>query len=261
MEQKNPDLEVMNFGVGGYGTDQAWLRYQQKGKRFKPDIVLIGFMVENINRNVNAFVPFYRRLSSPVTKPRFSLNDDNELVLHENILKTRADYIELRDNQSEMLKKLGRHDYYYQRLFLNDTFDFKPIKLAYYVYINVTDPWVVDYNRQYNTRSEPYRVTLRIIEEFYREAEAAGSKPWVVVFPEMEDVMRTRRGKVKRHQPLLDALKERNMRYIDVLDGFERKEMLSIGKLFHGHYTETGNELVSEIVLEGLGLESQGSSE
>jgi hypothetical protein len=254
MEQKNPRLEVMNFGVGGYGTDQAWLRYQENGKRYNPDIVLIGFMVENINRNVNAFVPFYRRLSSPVSKPRFSLSGNGELVLHENMLKTKADYIELKNNQREMLRKLGQHDFYYQRLFLNETFDYKPVKLAYYVYINFTDPWVWDHKRQYNPRSEPFRVTLRIIQEFYKEAEAAGSKPWVVIFPEAEDVMRARLEKVKRYQPLLDILEEQDLRFIDVLDGFKRKNILSIGRLFRGHYTKTGNELVSEIVLESLDL-------
>lgn len=254
MEQKNPRLEVMNFGVGGYGTDQAWLRYQQKGKRYNPDIVLIGFMVENINRNVNAFVPFYRRKSSPVSKPRFSLNDKDELVLHGNMLKTRNDYVELRDNQREMLRRLGRHDFYYQRLFLSD-FDFKPVKLAYYVYVNVTSPWVLDHNRQYNPRSESFRVTLRIMEEFYEEAEAAGASAWIVVFPEMDDVMRARRGQVKRHQPLLDALADENLRFIDIVDGFERRNMLSLGTLFDGHYTETGNELVAEIVLKELELE------
>lgn len=253
MEREDPDLEVMNFGVGGYGTDQAWLRYQENGKPYDADIVLIGFMVENINRNVNAFVPFYRRLSSPVSKPRFSLDGNDELVLHENMLKTREDYIELRENQREMLRKLGRHDWYYQRLFLSD-FDFKPIKLAWYIWVNVTDPWVVDHNRQYNTRSQPFRVTLRIIEEFYREAEADGSKPWVVVFPEMEDVMRARRAQVKRHQPLLDAFAERDMRFIDIVDGFERRDMLRLGKLFDGHYTETGNEIVAKILLEQLPL-------
>lgn len=254
MEQKDTDIEVMNFGVGGYGTDQAYIRYQRKGKPYHADIVLIGFMVENINRNVNAFVPFYRRLSSPLTKPRFSLDDDGELVLRESKLKTRDDYIALREHQREYLKKLGEYDYYYQRLYLSD-WDYKPFKLAYYIAVNITDPWVVDYHRQYNTSSEPYKVTLKIIEDFYKEAEADGSKPWVVVFPEMEDVMRARRGKVKRHQPLLDAFDERDMRYVDILDGFERNDMLSIGKLFHGHYTEAGDALVAKILLNRLGLE------
>jgi hypothetical protein len=76
----------------------------------------------------------------------------------------------------------------------------------------------------------------------------------VVIFPEAEDVMRARLEKVKRYQPLLDILEEQDLRFIDVLDGFKRKNILSIGRLFRGHYTKTGNELVSEIVLESLDL-------
>lgn len=254
MEEKNPKLEVMNFGVGGYGTDQAWLRYQLMGKPFEPDIVLIGFMVENINRNVNAFVTFYRRLSTPVTKPRFSLDSNNELVLHENTLKTKEDYIQFRDNQREYLQKLGQHDYYYQRLFLSK-FDYNPVKLAYYIAVNITDPWVLDHNRQYNPRSEPFRVTLAILENFYKEAEREGSAPWIVIFPEMEDVAIARKGGLKRYKPLLDELKKRDMRVMEIVEGLKRKNQLSLGRLFNGHYTEYGNEIVADIILESLDLE------
>ncbi len=40
-------LEVPNFGVGAYGLDQSFLRYQQDAVDFSPHIVVIGFMSEN----------------------------------------------------------------------------------------------------------------------------------------------------------------------------------------------------------------------
>ena len=36
-------LEVLNFGVSGYGLGQSYLRYLKDGLRFKPDIVLINY--------------------------------------------------------------------------------------------------------------------------------------------------------------------------------------------------------------------------
>lgn len=33
-------IEVMNFGVGGYGTGQSWLNWKVSGREFSPDIVL-----------------------------------------------------------------------------------------------------------------------------------------------------------------------------------------------------------------------------
>ena len=53
LESFDTDLEVMNFGVGGYGLDQSYLRYLDDGQQYKPHIVFIGFMVTNIFRNVN----------------------------------------------------------------------------------------------------------------------------------------------------------------------------------------------------------------
>lgn len=45
------DMEVINFGVGGYGTLQEYLVFEEVGKRYNPDLVLLGFFVENDVRN------------------------------------------------------------------------------------------------------------------------------------------------------------------------------------------------------------------
>lgn len=39
--------EVINAGVGGYGTDQAYLYYRQEGRRYEPDVVLLAFTIDN----------------------------------------------------------------------------------------------------------------------------------------------------------------------------------------------------------------------
>ena len=68
--------EVLNFGVGGYGIDQAFLKWQRQGRQYSPDIVIFGFQSENLDRNLNIFRGLYRRtLSAPFTKPRFVLTD------------------------------------------------------------------------------------------------------------------------------------------------------------------------------------------
>lgn len=36
-------VEVLNFGVGGYGMDQAYLRYLEIGVKYEPDVVIFGF--------------------------------------------------------------------------------------------------------------------------------------------------------------------------------------------------------------------------
>lgn len=73
--------EVMNFGVFGYGMDQSYLLWQSLGQEYDPDIVIMGFQVENLNRNVNMARPLVAPSSVPFTKPRYILDGDRpELI-------------------------------------------------------------------------------------------------------------------------------------------------------------------------------------
>jgi len=68
--------EVLNFGVGGYGMGQAFLRWRHLGLGFAPDIVVFGFQPENLDRNVNVFRPLiFTGTALPFSKPRFILTD------------------------------------------------------------------------------------------------------------------------------------------------------------------------------------------
>ncbi|PON10878.1 hypothetical protein C2W62_47755 [Candidatus Entotheonella serta] len=74
-------LEVLNFGVPGFGLDQAFLRFQHDGIEFTSNIVFIGFMSADIRRGVNTYRPFaLAHTGLPLSKPRFIIEDD-QLVL------------------------------------------------------------------------------------------------------------------------------------------------------------------------------------
>ncbi len=83
LKQAKTKVEVMNFGVPGYGIDQAFLRWQTEGVQYKPNMVLVGFQPENCLRNTNIHRSFYTKGASqiPFTKPRFmNRKDAIELV-------------------------------------------------------------------------------------------------------------------------------------------------------------------------------------
>ena len=91
LERLNPALEVLNFGVGGYGTDQALLRYELEGMAFHPHIAILGFLPENIHRVVSVFRPFYFPMTGiPMSKPRFKPHQAP-------LTFKRSDQIELND--------------------------------------------------------------------------------------------------------------------------------------------------------------------
>ena len=45
--KKGIDVEVINLGVGGYGTLQEYLVFHEVGQLYKPNLVLIGFYIGN----------------------------------------------------------------------------------------------------------------------------------------------------------------------------------------------------------------------
>ncbi|NWG76198.1 MAG: SGNH/GDSL hydrolase family protein, partial [Rubrivivax sp.] len=76
IEKSGVRAEVLNFGVGGYGMDQAYLRWKEVGCKFSPDIVIFGFHPENVKRNVNLIRSLYvPQTGIPFSKPRFVLED------------------------------------------------------------------------------------------------------------------------------------------------------------------------------------------
>src|SRR5207249_3786660 len=82
LEQLLPGTEILNLGVNGYAPDQAWLRYRRDGAAWRPCAVLIGSMVENINRVVNRFRPFYSpTVELPLAKPRFVVEQGRPVLL------------------------------------------------------------------------------------------------------------------------------------------------------------------------------------
>lgn len=76
------NAEVLNFGVPGYGMDQAYLRWETTGKAFNPDIVIFGFVAKDAERNLNILRQILQpNTSIPFSKPRFVLqNDELQLV-------------------------------------------------------------------------------------------------------------------------------------------------------------------------------------
>jgi len=99
MMRTHPELEVLNFGVAGYGLDQAFLRHRDGAGPFESDIVLIGFMTESIHRTVNSFRPFYNIYGPAMGKPRFALVDGS-LRLLPNPLPELGDHVRLLGTRS-----------------------------------------------------------------------------------------------------------------------------------------------------------------
>jgi hypothetical protein len=65
------EIEVLNFGVGGYGTLQEYLAFKEMGEKYKPSIVLLGFYVANdiMNNSLELESLISNKISRPFLEP------------------------------------------------------------------------------------------------------------------------------------------------------------------------------------------------
>ncbi len=249
----DPQFETLNFGVPAYGLDQSWLNYKEKGKAFHPDIVLIGFMSENINRSVSVFRPFYvKKGSFFFSKPRFELKE-GRLGLVPNPITAKEDYRTLLEGPpAGGWEALGKHDYFFMRYYRPCWTDFSLLmRVVRYLKSRLDelylDPRTILRRGMYNEHSEALLVTEKVLDAFYEEVANDGSRPIVLLFPDSNDVRRHEKGLPRVYAPLKAYVENKGYAVVDLVHAFDDGQQRSLKELFGpaGHYTALANEKVA----------------
>jgi hypothetical protein len=250
IESRRPDFEVLNFGVGAYGLDQAYVRYSNKGRTYKVDFVLIGFMPENIFRMVNTFRAFYQPATSlPLSKPRFIL-DEEDVALLPNPLESLSDYQALLNNSRAQIRQMGSYDYFYHQRYTSGPFDWSPgMRLLKMIAEKTALRFSVNSpirNGVFNVRSEAFVITVKVFDLFYRACQE-DAIPVILIFPHRGTMKQIARGGRCEYAPLLDYFQKMGYRYIDLMEAFEGEAGRdSLDALFVGeHYSPKANSLVA----------------
>ncbi|MEW6072032.1 MAG: hypothetical protein AB1726_05465 [Planctomycetota bacterium] len=250
LESGWPDVEVINLGVGGYGTDQAFLRFQAEDVGARIDVVLIGLLLENIGRNVNRYRPlWFPRTPSPAAKPRF-LREDGTLRLLELPFATQAEFVAAVAS-GEVCARLAEGEFWSD----------EPVP-AWLAWSGIAR--LVGMRRAYAARElprlwrdvdgEPFRVTLALLAAFHRHAiEARGARlAPVLVFPTREDLAGLAETGERTWNPLLDALAAQGIDCLDLsasLADADRARAPGDPPLYGAsHLSPRGNEVVARAV-------------
>jgi hypothetical protein len=252
LDRLQPNMEVINFGVSGYGLDQSFLRYVEQGVGYQPGIVLIGFLPESIFRQVNNFRPFYSKETGiPLSKPRYVLQAD-KLSLLANPLPTLPHYRRLLDNPRSILPQLGEQDYFYPLRYKSSVLDVSAVVRLFKmagenIVRSIRDPYSF-FGTSYDPDSEAFGITTRIFREFYAAVQQHGSQPVIVIFPLWRDIKRYARDATTSYAPLLSHFDEQGYRYIDLVRAFPDLDKYGRTDLFVGHYSPFGNRLIAEYI-------------
>jgi hypothetical protein len=247
--------EVLNFGVGGYGMDQALLRWRKQGRDFAPNIVLFGFMPENVKRNLNLIRLLYVLDSRlPFTKPRFVPSGDTLRVVNSPAVppESLADVVQnlerwpLRDAEAFYRAR----DYTPRLLF---TSKFLVFALAVLGHRPGPEAGLdAEFGR---AGTESGVVARRIVDAFDREAHAAGAEFYLVHLPPREALTALQAKPPRLWYAELLAAFERDHRCIETSGALlARARAVPMDSLYDrtSHYTVLGNRIVGEVVVESL---------
>jgi len=251
---------VSNFGITGYGTDQAYLRFLSNTNDTSK-IVILNHFVFDILRNVNQY--WGVRISNQVTKfqfkPRFILDENNSLKLVKIPDLNLIQFEELQSNPELYLK----HDYFlpnshYGSQFMKFPYTFVLLKTvlthAKFKSLLKGEPAHAPYYKAEHP-SGSLQITAEILEAFHSEALKTDRVPIITVIPYMNDIDYFLENGKWCYQNLLDIMQNKNIEVLNV--GEEILEILKNGdnnRLYagEGHFNAEGDKMLATIIFNHL---------
>lgn len=250
------NCRVGNYGIGGYGTDQAYLRFLMN-ERDAAKIVILGIFPENVLRNVNR----YRYLLDARTvfslKPRFIFENDR-LRLVEMPVWSWEEFLATTKAPEEFLEhEVFLPDSVYGPVSLTFPYSWKIVKLVLSDRVRSAmlgyTSWEVFFRDDHPTQA--LRITSEIADLFSKACRSRGKIPLVLIYPTARSFKQFREAGVLITRPLIDNLEQREIPYIDLheefakrLDGRRFCDLLTQSITCAGHFNADGNVLVAEAV-------------
>jgi hypothetical protein len=244
---------ILNFGVSGYGPDQALLALEANLERgLRTPVVVLAMIEENLNRIMNSFRLFY-------TYP----TEDMFLAFKPVFEKVSGSYQALRFSPSDRrdreeirraLWRASEHDSFYAGRTERVEFSHFLNAVRFLSRYGLSAPPEPGRSEAANERM------AYILERFQNDARVHGFTPVLLLLPQSEETLRQRRGADHpRIAPLVAPLERKGLIYIDVekelsgdaresyVPGFRPEEYVRIT-----HPSAYGNEAIAAVTLAKL---------
>ena len=250
---------VNNFGVGGYGSDQSYLRFLHNTGEDAP-IVILAHLSENILRNLNQFRDLISNPGSIGFKPRFILDSSGQAQLIPMPHLSKAAYLRCLADPEVYLK----HEEFLPGkpsgpLILNFPFTWSVLTVLRHYHVRAKlrgEPR----HMQFYCRDHPAKgtsITAAILASFCKKARSREKVPVVLLIPTGLDLEYARDHETWPYEPLVDELADREFPVLDAGPLLIEKignrpiEDYFVGDTSH-HFNREGNRLLAEIVYDYL---------
>lgn len=235
-------VQVLNFGVDGYGVDQAYLRYHRDVRPWHADVVIFGFINHDLYRTMVVY-PFvsFPEWGFPFSKPRFTLVGGQLELLTTSLQNPEALF------SVKSVAELPHIEYdpgydglaweykWFHRSFL--------VRLILGWFPRWPDP------SPHASDDNIVAINAEILGRFDREAIDDGAIPYIVYFPSRGDFVGEER---KGRDLVFSALRQKQLHYEDLTPCMRRAEYRDLFIEGHPHYSPKGNAVAAECLIQFL---------
>ena len=253
---------VANFGMGGYGTDQAYLRFLEN--RSDPSaVVIFGLHPADLVRNLTRIRDLETCVRWFALKPRFVLDHEGQLELVPIPTLTEEEYLRVLTVRGPQL--VLEHEN------LHPGGPAGVVKLQFPYTISVTKNVLKFYGfrslifrypeyMEFAERGHPLHgleITVAITREFARLARERGKAPVVVILPYGGDIPYYLKHGLWPYHTITEDFRRNELAFIDFgpyLVSVAQQLDKNLAEYFGptGHYNDEGNALVARFVLNYL---------
>ena len=271
---------IPNYGVGNYGLDQAYLRFLKYKSFLKHKHILFIIVPETIVRINTRWRHFHETGNIFGFKPKFFLNNRNEILLQENPIKDFADY-EIIFNEFVQNKSFLINDTMYKIRFREEAINFyNLIKLKRETFSKVIEyfEWIIKRNQlikisdiegltirmksnsKFTNKCYSLKETKDLLEKLILEIkDKTRNNMSILVVPQLSDL----KINCTSRETFFKSIRDRhNVRIYDSTNYLIKKmgsikniDSLYVEKGYGGHLNEKGNKLISDWIEELISCE------
>lgn len=281
--QRGADLEVINLGVGGYGTLQEYLAFQELGPLYQPQLVLLGLFIANDVRNNSFELESIVKTGTMKVESRPFLDANPPpawRITPIDFEGAQRRYAAAQRRQNTFPQKWASRSALVQlavsgatRLVRMLSSTVKQVAkaqpglaeqardLAYYGVHYCLEP--AEYTRAWDS-------TKRILARLKRDTEASGGRLFVFTVPALEEVSVAAMDRVRAHAPhpdklcleeatayrrsteLLEELQIDNVNLLPHFRRVMREEGTNLFRRSDSHWNPAGHALAAQLIVSTL---------
>ncbi|MCS5712320.1 hypothetical protein [Candidatus Berkiella aquae] len=258
---------VLNYGVGNYGLDQAFLRMQREFPKQRSQIVILGVVPSTVVRIESVWKHYNEFGNTLAFKPRFIMQGET-LKLIPNFINTA----EKLKNYRPYLKEINQYDSFYESKFLAEMLAFpycysllkapkRHLSLLYKVLFGQQQQALdaimasnLSLRQRLFKEADSLQLLNSLLDSFISYAKQQEFTPILMWMPQKDDILCIR-SQGPYYQDFIQAAKQR-MNVIDLTESLLKvdniEDLYSDDSHYGGHLSKEGNKRIAHEIYQYL---------